>query len=943
MGEVYRAHDGRLGRDVAIKILAREFGEDPERLHRFEKEAQSLAALHHPNVVAVFDVGSHGGTPFLVMELLEGETLRERLRAGPMALAEALDIAVQVGRGLEAAHAKGIVHRDLKPENVFLTGHGVKILDFGLAKQAAPIRSGEAGLQATEDLGQLTAAGSLLGTLGYMSPEQVRGEPVDARSDLFSLGVVLYEMLSGQNPFLAGTPADTLSAILKEQPRDLELPPRKTPPELTALLRACLEKRREDRVASARALLSALGSLESQPGPARPRRLGPAAWWSLIAAAAIVIALSGWFLRKARVERRALATLPAVSKLVDAREFAMAANLLKEARAILPGDPGVQALWLKMSQEVAIRTDPPGATVSIRAYQDGEDAWEELGRTPLPHARVAQSRWVWRVAKDGFETRLFLGPYPPKALLKMDAKGTLPEGMVRVTITDGSDDLYMPGLGHMPEVPMPDYLIDRTEVTNAAYKRFVDAGGYLNRAYWKQPFLRDGHLVPWPEAMQAFRDATGRPGPAGWGVGAYPKGQDLHPVTGVSWYEAAAYAEFAGKSLPTVHHWNSASSLGSAALIVPGSNFAGAGTRPVAGPGTLGGFGTVDMAGNAKEWCWNESAQGKRFILGGGYDEPSYTFSDYDIQSPWSRRPTFGFRCMKLLAPPEPGTLAPLEPAFRDFTKERPVAEQVFQAFRRAYAYDARDLRVQVEETETTPDWVRQKVTLDAAYGGERIILQVYLPTNAKPPYQTVVIYPGSQVMFESRLDTSTIEGDDFIVKSGHAFIYPIYKSTFERRDGLQTAFPDATVAYRDHLVKWVQDLGRTLDYLDSRQDLDRNLRAYYGVSWGGALAPILLAIHDRFRAAITVSGGFPYERPLPEADVANYAPRARVPILMLNGRLDAVFPQATSQAPMFHAFGTPAKDKKYVLYDSGHGLPPAEKIRETLAWLDHYLGPLHP
>ena len=322
---------------------------------------------------------------------------------------------------------------------------------------------------------------------------------------------------------------------------------------------------------------------------------------SLLAAVVALLGLSGWLVHRAMLERRLLGTLPAVAQLVDRKEFAKAADLLKEAHAFLPRNPAVQALWVKVTREVTIETDPPGAMVSVRAYQSGDSGWEELGQTPLAKARVVRSRWVWRVAKAGFETRLFLGANPPKALLRLDAKGTLPEGMVRVTVEDASNNLYMPGLAHLPEVPIPDYFLDRTEVTNSEFKRFVDAGGYLKAEYWKQPFIKEGRSVPWSEAILAFRDATGRPGPAGWAVGNFPKGQDRHPVTGVSWYEAAAYAAFAGKSLPTVYHWNTASGLFDAPLVVPGSNFAGSGTRPVGAVGGLGDYGLSDMAGNAKE------------------------------------------------------------------------------------------------------------------------------------------------------------------------------------------------------------------------------------------------------------------------------------------------------------------------------------------------------
>ena len=291
MGEVYRAKDPRLGREVAIKVLPSTFSQDADRLKRFEQEARAAGVLNHPNITAVYDFGSHDGSPYIVTELLEGETLRSRLGPGAIPARKAIDYAVQIAKGLAAAHEKGIVHRDLKPENVFLTRDGrVKILDFGLAKLKSDKPEGSQTDLQTVSGG--TQPGVVLGTMGYMAPEQVRGKTADRRSDLFSFGTILYEMLSGQRAFRGDTAADTITAILSKEPPDLSQTNKDVPPGLERIIRHCLEKNPEERFESARDVafdLEALSTVSAPTAtgvhklPAQARRP-----WGLLALAAVL-------------------------------------------------------------------------------------------------------------------------------------------------------------------------------------------------------------------------------------------------------------------------------------------------------------------------------------------------------------------------------------------------------------------------------------------------------------------------------------------------------------------------------------------------------------------------------------------------------------------------------------------------------------------------------
>jgi eukaryotic-like serine/threonine-protein kinase len=357
MGEVYRARDSRLKRDVAVKVLPRALSLDADRLRRFEQEALATAALNHPNILAVFDIGASESSPYVVSELLEGETLRDRLRSGPIPLRKALDLALQIALGLAAAHEKGIIHRDLKPENLFLTKDGrLKILDFGLAKLTQTETSAHTSL-ATVSHG--TQAGMVLGTAGYMSPEQVRGLAVDARSDIFSLGAILYEMLSGKRAFHGDTAADTMSSILKEDPPDLSETNRNVSPALERIVHHCLEKNPEARFHSASDIafdlehLSGISGITAKTTPvetAPSRRRLPLALAGGITLAAVMLAL-GWWLGRS-----------AAPPLVEYKQITFRLGSIGNARFTPDGSIVYSAVWDGGDQQLYLtRADDPQA------------------------------------------------------------------------------------------------------------------------------------------------------------------------------------------------------------------------------------------------------------------------------------------------------------------------------------------------------------------------------------------------------------------------------------------------------------------------------------------------------------------------------------------------------------------------------------------------------
>jgi formylglycine-generating enzyme required for sulfatase activity/dienelactone hydrolase len=966
MGEVYLARDTRLQRTVAIKVLPAHLSSNPDLHTRFEQEAKSISALQHPNICVVHDIGSQGGVDFMVMEYVAGQTLDKLIPPGGLPTDLAIKYAVQIAEALARAHAAGIVHRDLKPANIMVDEGGVvKVLDFGLAKLAAPA-STLGGDGATIVSGS-TTPGMIVGTLAYMSPEQAEGKIIDARSDVFSFGSVLYEMLTGSRAFDAQSSAALLAAVMRDNPKPVNELKRDVPPEVRRIVTRCLKKDPAARYASGAELAQELkicrDLLFSESGvrlsPARiareaqrPRVLVP-----LLLAVILLGSGAAWLAKRSRDARWAReVAVPEISQLADQGKFGAAYALANRAEKSISGDPALAKLWPMISYQTSLETTPPGATVYRRDYVEANAPWEMVGTTPLKNVRQPRGMFVWKFEKAGFgtvlRTTLALIPRyavppgsPVEGSVTLDEVEKTPPGMVRVSPAKYFKTLFIPGYEGMPELELKDYWIDQYEVTNRQFKAFVDQGGYQKREYWKADFQQDGKHLPWDEAMARFRDGTGRPGPKDWSQGEYPKGQDDFPVTGISWYEAAAYAEFAGKSLPTIYHWNRAAGPFSAAFIVPASNFGTSGVLPVGSKQDMSPWGNYDMAGNVKEWVWTEAEHSKRYVLGGAWDEPTYMFIDPDAQSPFLRASNIGFRCVKYIGPESISKVAtaPMPSPRRDLSKEKPASDELFRAYRSLYSYDKRPLNASVEPFgKDEEDWTAEKITYAAAYGNERAIAYLFLPKKGKPPYQTVLFFPGSNALLLRTFSIYTTSALDAILKSGRAVLYPVYKSTYERGDGMESDVANTTSDWRDHVIMWVKDASRAIDYAETRPELDHNKLAYYGYSWGAEMGGIVPAVEPRIKVCVFALGGLDFHRSLPEVDTINFVSRVKQPVLMLNGRYDFFFPVESTQDPFYRLLGSRKDQKKHLLFDTGHNIPRNELIKQSLDWLDQYLGPVN-
>ncbi|HEX5422979.1 MAG TPA: protein kinase [Candidatus Acidoferrales bacterium] len=938
MGIVYRGRDERLERDVAIKFLPAHSLVDGDARKRFRKEALALAKVNHPNIASVYDIGEANGADYLVMEYIPGESLAQKLKSGALPVAAAMSVASQVAAALQEAHDRGIVHRDLKPANIVVTPKGhVKVLDFGLAKLLSATEG--------EDSPTLAKSSGIVGTPLYMSPEQAEGRSVDSRTDLWSLGAVLYESLGGRPPF-DGTALTVLRAISHDKLRPLHELRADTPPEAEQIVSRALEKDASKRYQSAAEMardLSAASARLSTPAPAPVHAelrvpLGMAIGGALLAIALLVA--GAWLYHRSKQRQWARdQAVPEIAKLQDDRKALAAFLELQKAQSILPGDPRLAQLAASGTQLVSISSSPSGATVEIKDYLSPASAWYRLGTTPLNSVRIPSGCFRWRISKPGTGEYVAAPSTEPKMNFALDKQAAASAGMSWVGGHTWAS--FIAFMGVVGPYKLPGFYVDRYEVTNRQFQQFVDAGGYRNRKYWTNEFVRDDKKMKWEDAMTLFRDDSGRPGPSTWEGGHYPEGQGDYPVSGVSWYEAAAYAAFVGKSLPTFAQWYDAASPERGDYIVQDSNISVSKLAPVGQFKGLGVYGTYDMAGNVREWVLNDTGEATKFILGGSWKSQTYLYADPQALSPFERSAENGFRCVRNTAPLPADVLHPVKKMDRDFSKYKPVPDDVFRAYLALYAYDKTPLNARAEGVVSeTEDWREEKITYATAYNNERMAAYLFLPKHIRPPYQAVVFFPSARVLdlHDSR-NLGDIKFFDYIVQSGRAVLYPVYYGTYERQGSTVYVGAAQKLSY---LADQSKDLGRSLDYLASRPDIAKDKIAYLGVSMGAAQGVIYAAIAQKqLKTVMLLDGGYFPDTPPRGGDQADFAPQLKVPVLMVNGRYDYVFSLEKSQDPLFRALGTPDADKEHIVLDTPHDVTEQrpELIHVVLGWLDKYLG----
>ena len=647
---------------------------------------------------------------------------------------------------------------------------------------------------------------------------------------------------------------------------------------------------------------------------------------------------------------------PEIEQHATDGEWEQAYALAKRVEALLPNNETLEKLWGSFAWLTSIPSNPSGAAVYRRSYTNTDADWEYLGTTPIYDTHVPFGLSLIRLELEDRPPLLRIvsgdpgGGFPNLAVqdvpftyasriapgaFDFDTSESLPSGMVRV-----------PGHTialHGRQVEMRDFYIDRYEVTNQKFKEFVDSGGYQRRDFWEHDFVLDGVTISWQEAMRRLVDKSGRPGPSTWEAGSYADGEEEYPVSGISWYEAAAYARYTGRELPTLHHWRRAFASGLLTWTIPVSNLESGGLAPVGQYRGVGWTGTYDMVGNVREWCIN-AVDGQKVIVGGGWNDPPYqvlnSISDPGRVDPFNRSATNGFRLSASMDEPSVARILRMPvTASEEVTVADPVSDEVFAAYQNLFDYDQGPLNAATEEKLTERYWTRERITFAAGSGDERMPLYLYIPESGPSRHQVILYWPTTGALILDSVDQLTVQLD-FALKNGRAVAFPVLDGTFERR---QTMFPDwGTVAGRDLVIREIRDMRRSIDYLESRADIDANAIAFYGFSWGGRLGPIAMAVEPRIKVGVLNQAGLQHLL-MPETSVLNYLPRVTIPVLQFNGRYDTDFRFETSAKPFFELIGTPDTDKKHVVEPTGHFVPRPVVIGETLNWLDKYLGPVTP
>ena len=651
-----------------------------------------------------------------------------------------------------------------------------------------------------------------------------------------------------------------------------------------------------------------------------------------IISSGLVLLIFIYFFRKINTNQNLVnEIIPELIEVFDSGEisksFIMSRDLLKK----YPNNEIIKNYYSKSSRYVKLKTDKKGIDVSV--MYPGDSTYNYIGKTPID-SFVVPNNYQYHYLKFNYGNAEFIEKSRNNHNYRFPENTIeIPRGhkpFLGITLRR----MWLQGLD-FENINIKAFSISENEVSNKDFQEFVDAGGYENRIYWDFPFQVGNKTYDFNSSIKMFTDRYGRPGPSNWAYGQFPQGLDNHPVTGVSWFEARAYAKFLNLSLPNVYQWLLASgnpeNLGNVnQYVTRNSNYNSTQLREVSNK--LGSYnGLNNIGGNIKEWTLNPNGdnQEKFSIMGGAFNEPSYTFNNYYSLSPFDRSIGNGFRLSKNLTNGESELDNDIIPEFkRSFYEIEDVSDEVFNVYKSQFDYNSQPLNSKTLNIENFQDGYSSQIfEMETTYeSDEKLFGYVVFSNRFKDKYDPIIIYPNASSIgsnTDTNLPNQLLNVFKYLIDEGYAIIHPVYHNTYSREKTHNTWWPNDSEKYKNTIIKIGQDYKRSLDYIESRNDFNFENLSYFGYSWGSTTSNYLLAIDDRIKAAVLCVGGLMMQKSKKEVEAHYYVRRIKTPILHIVGKEDGIFGFEESYKPWKELIGT-AKDKlKLIELDNvGHGLP---------------------
>ena len=656
----------------------------------------------------------------------------------------------------------------------------------------------------------------------------------------------------------------------------------------------------------------------------------------------LVLLIFVYFFRKINNNQALVSEIiPELIEIYDEGKIAESFNKAKELLKEYPNNDIIKNYYEKSSKYVPLKIDKDGVEISVK--YSGDSIYTYLGKSPID-SFIAPNMWGWLSHKLKLKYN--------DLEFELDGKNgydyLMPESTIKVpenhkVFLGSKVNMFLQGI-NFEETQIESFSLAKNEVSNKEYQEFVDAGGYENPAYWDFPFEVGNKIYDFNSSIKLFTDKYGQLGPANWSYGKFPAGLENLPVTGISWFEARAYARYSNLSLPNLYQWLFASGIPDDWFTVNQSvtnesNYNSTQLREVSN--NAGSYNELNnIGGNVKEWALNPNGDEKEkySIMGGAYNEASYTFNNYYSLSPFDRSIGNGFRLSKNLSNKQSELDNEIIPDFkRNFDELEDVSDEVFEVYKSQFDYGNKPLNsITTNIEDFNEGYTAQKFELETTYqSDEKLTGYIVFSNKFKDKYSPVIIFPNASSIGTNSDSEFPNLGFKHLLDEGYAIIQPMYFNTYNREKILKTFWASESEDYKDAIIKIGQDYKRTLDYIESRNDFDFSKMSYFGYSWGSTTSNYLLAIDERIKAAVICVGGLMLQKSKKEVEAHYYVRRIKTPILHIIGKEDGIFGYEENYKPWKKLIGTPKDKLKLIELDNvGHGLPFDTIIKHHSNWI---------